>query len=1120
MSDETASTSAKKTKRLWQATKWSLLFIVLCVAAVAGTALYMIRSPIVVPQWAEARIEARLAQDLPQARVSFGEMVLSVDEGWRPRIRLQDVLIATPTGAEQAAFREVRASFSTRALLEGQIKLRDLALSGIVADLRRDKDGRVALRASDSQAPVERRAATMPQLIGQLDEALLLPALSRLRSIDVRALTLSYTDLRSSRAWTADGGRLRLNRDGDTLRISADLAVLGGGANVATLAANYTSTLGDTAAQFGVTFDGVDAADIAVQSPAFAWLNVLRASISGSVRSSIDEDGGFEPLNATLQIGSGVVQPNANATPIPFDGVRSYFSYHPDQKLLQFDELSVQSQWVSGRIEGEATIGELKNGKLSDLTAQIRLRDLVANPADVYAQPISIDGADLDLQITLNPFHLSLGRMDINDADTTLNVSGALTAGPDGWQVALDAGLNEISPERVLELWPENAKIKTRKWVAENVYAGTLKNVDVAFRLKPNAPPQTYLAFDFLGAEARFLRTMPNISKANGHASLLKNRFVASVDSGQITAPEGGEITISASSFIMPDVTIKDTPPGIVRLNTQSSITSVLSLLNLPPLSVMDKANQPVTLAQGTVDLSGTISFPMKKGSDPKLTIFDISGDLLDLHSDVLVKDRSLAADKMSVVVSNSNITIKGQGNIDGVAFDGGWSQPLGRPGAPSEVRADIVLDQNTLDTFKIKLPPGSVSGKGRAWFALDLAKGRTPSFSITSDLKGVRLNVPQLGWEKPASATGALTVAGKLGPVPQVDLIEAQAAGLTAKGSVKLATGGTLERVRFDTLTVGNWFNMPVDLLGQGAGKPVQVVVRGGSLDMRKAQFGNSKPSGIAGPPMLLQLDRLQVTDKIALTNMRGRFDMAWGLDGRFTANLNGGTPVSGRVVPQNGRSAIQLSSTDAGGVLRSANMLKQVRGGNLTLTLLPVGSGGAFDGRAQITDVTIQDAPAIAALVNAVSVVGLVNELNGDGIYFDTVEADFRMTPNRVTLTEASATGASLGISMDGVFATDTGRMALQGVISPVYLLNGIGSFLTRKGEGLLGFNYTLGGTAKNPEVSVNPLSALAPGFLRDIFRAPPPDLPPVDGVSGSTLPPTQVAPQKPVVAPYEGR
>ncbi|MGJ8590873.1 MAG: DUF3971 domain-containing protein, partial [Yoonia sp.] len=678
MSDETAGTPVKKSKRLWQATKWSLLFIVLCVAAVAGTALYLIRSPIVVPQWIEARIEARMAQDVPTAKVEFGEMVLIVDEGWRPRIRLQDVSILTPQGAELAAFREVRASFSARSLLQGQIKLRDLALSGIVADLRRDPDGRVALRASTAPAPAERRAATMPQLIGQLDALLQRPGLSRLRSVDVRALTLRYTDLQSERVWTADGGRLRLNRDDDTLRISADLAVLGGGASVATLAANYTSTLGDTAAQFGVTFDGVDAGDIAVQSPAFAWLKVLRAPISGSVRSSIDEDGSFEPLNASLQIGSGVVQPNASAKPIPFDGVRSYFSYHPDQQLLQFDELAVSSQWVSGRIEGDATIGGLENGKLSDLTAQIRMRDLVANPADVYAQPISIDGADLDVQIKLSPFSVTVGRMDIHDADTTLNVSGELDAGPDGWRVALDAGLNEILPERVLELWPENVKPKTRKWVAENVYAGTLTDVDVAFRLAPDAPPHTYLAFDFNDAEARFLRSMPHLKHASGHASLLKNRFVASVDTGQITAPQGGDVMIRGSSFIMPDVTIKDTPPGIVRLNSSAPIEAVLALLNLPPLMAMDKANLPVALAQGTADLSGTLSFPIKKGSDPKLTIFDISGDLRDVQSDVLVKDHRLSADRLSVVASNANITIKGQGDVDGVGFDGGWSKPLG----------------------------------------------------------------------------------------------------------------------------------------------------------------------------------------------------------------------------------------------------------------------------------------------------------------------------------------------------------------------------------------------------------------------------------------------------------
>jgi hypothetical protein len=67
----------------------------------------------------------------------------------------------------------------------------------------------------------------------------------------------------------------------------------------------------------------------------------------------------------------------------------------------------------------------------------------------------------------------------------------------------------------------------------------------------------------------------------------------------------------------------------------------------------------------------------------------------------------------------------------------------------------------------------------------------------------------------------------------------------------------------------------------------------------------------------------------------------------------------------------------------------------------------------------------------------------------------------------------------------------MDFQGVLSPFYLLNGVGAILTRKGEGLIGFNYTLGGTSDAVRVGVNPLSALTPGMFREIFRRPPPDL-----------------------------
>ena len=1114
MPNTSAAPRSPKRRRLWQATKWSLLVISLIVATIAGAAIYMIRSPIVVPEWLETRIEERFAKDMPLARIGFGEMVLIVDEGWRPRVRLRDVNITNPQGVSFAAFREVRASFSIQGLLAGDVQPRDIAMSGVVANLRRDKDGRVALSAASGTAPAERRAATMPQLIGQLDTVFETKALSRLRSIELRALTLRYTDLQSDRMWTVDGGRLLLDREGDNLRMTAELAVLGGGADVATLSANYSSKIGDTASQFGVNFDGVSAGDIAVQNPAFAWLKVLRASISGSVRSSLDEDGTFEPLNATLQIGAGVVQPNERATPIPFDGARSYFSYDPDQRLLRFDELSVESKWVSGRIEGAASLGIDDSGKLGELVAQVRLRDLVADPADIYDAPVSIEGADLDAKITFNPFHMSVGRMDIVDGGTTLNLSGDLRAGPQGWQVALDAGLNALKPARLLELWPENVKPKTRKWVDDNIYAGALSDVDLAFRLKPGEAPQAYLDFDFQGAEVRFLRTMPNITDGSGHASLSRNRFVVSVDTGVITPPDETPVSVNGSSFIMPDVTVKDGPPGIVRLRADADITSVLALLNRPPLQAMDKANLPVDVVDARAQLAGTLSFPMKNGSDPKLTIFDINGTLAEFQSDRLVKGRALRADQLTLNASNNGLTIKGEGELDGVPFDGEWSQPFGKPGAASSVRADIALNAKTLETFKISLPPDTIAGEGRAWFAMDLVKGQPPDFSVTSDLRGLSITVPQIGWTKARSQTGTLEISGRLGPVPDVDTLKISAAGLSAQGDVTLHPSGALDRLQFHRLQVGNWLDVPVDLIGQGAGRPVQVVVKGGRLDLRTAELGKSKPSGVASPPMLLSLDRLQVTDKIALTGMQGEFNVARGLDGRFTAALNGGAPVSGRVVPKDGRSAVQLTATDAGGVLRSANIAQQVHGGALSLTLVPAGSGGAFDGHAEIKDVRIKDAPTIAALVNAVSVVGLINELNGDGIYFDTVEADFRLSSNRVNLTQASATGASLGISMDGVFATDSGQMALQGVISPVYMLNGIASFLTRKGEGLLGFNYSIGGTVQSPSVSVNPLSGFVPGAMRDIFRSTPRTTPTQDG--GAATP----APQKPVAQRFEGR
>jgi hypothetical protein len=217
---------------------------------------------------------------------------------------------------------------------------------------------------------------------------------------------------------------------------------------------------------------------------------------------------------------------------------------------------------------------------------------------------------------------------------------------------------------------------------------------------------------------------------------------------------------------------------------------------------------------------------------------------------------------------------------------------------------------------------------------------------------------------------------------------------------------------------------------------------------------------------------------------------------------------------VPQDGRSAFHIKSDNAGGVMSSAGLLKQARKGKMDLILTPAPEKGSYKGKLSIDNLRIKDAPAMAALLNAISVIGILEQLQGDGLYFSRVDADFVLQPTRVTVLSGSATGASLGISMDGYYFMESGIMDMQGVFSPLYLVNSVGGVFTRRGEGLIGFNYRLKGPAASPKVTVNPLSVLTPGMFRDLFRRKPPKVQYDTGATeGETPPtPTQETPDEP--------
>ncbi|WP_417729164.1 DUF3971 domain-containing protein [Roseovarius sp.] len=1034
------------------------------------------------PGWLQERIAQRIDASVPGYDLRFGEISLVMGADLTPRVALRDVALASLEGVPLVAVSSLEVTVAPEPLLRGEVQPKSVHVSGARLGVRRLASGELAIMLNGSG-----QNGTFNE---QIDALFARPQFDALRRVTADNLTLRYEDARADRAWSADGGRVELTRTGEEISLRGDVALLGARDYATTLAVNYAGRIGSRVAEFGAQFEDMPAGDIAGQSPALAWLGALEAPISGALRAGVDAEGRLGSLNATLQIGAGVLQPTPATAPIKFRSARSDFTYDPAVQEIRFTELSVDSAWGKARAEGTARLIGMEAGWPNELQAQIRVSDVVADPANLYPEPIRFEEARVALRLRLEPFVLTLGELSLSDQGRYLRAWGEARGSEEGWDISLEGGMDGLAPDRLMALWPRAAKANTRDWIATNVRHADLSDIQFALRLRPDHLPDFHIGFDFADLETVYVRNVPPIRAAAGRASLDDNRFVIRAERGHVVADEGGQIDVSGTSFIIPDVRIKE-GPAEARLRTRSTITAALSLLDAPPFRFLQKAGQPVTVAEGRAALEGELMFLLKKQLTTEEVAFDITGDLRDVRSATLIKGRVLSAERLAVEASNTHLDIGGMAQVGAVPVRGRWDMAIGgNPQGESRVRGQVEISQRFLDEFGIGLPPGSLSGVGQADIEIGFAKGQPPEFALSSDLRGVGLRLPQLDWVLDEGQAGRLDVVGTLGALPEVTALGLSGAGLEARGRVSLDAGGGLERAEFSRVTLGEWLDVPVALVGRGAGVTPRVEVTGGTAGRRRTSLGGADDAaGGGGAPVTLRLERLQISEGLALTEFRADLDTSQGANGTFTGLLNNSAPVTGQVVPMAGRSAFRIKSDDAGGLLAAAGLLQQARDGALELLLTPAPEPGSYDGVLGIDQIRVKEAPALAALLNTISVVGLLEQFSGQGLHFGRVDARFRLTPDRLILLEGSAVGASVGLSMDGYYTMATKQMDMQGVVSPVYLLNAIGEAFTRPGEGLIGMNYTLKGPSSNPDVSVNPLSALAPAFLREMFRRPAP-------------------------------
>ncbi len=1068
------------------------LFSLLVPAAFLAVVAFVVSGkPLEAPKWLHDRVQVSLNQQLVGLDVTIERMALVVEDDWDPSIELQGVQVVPEDGGAPVRLERVRARLAFAPLLDRQLALRDVQVSGVTLLLVRQANGTVQISIGQGGGAFQ-TDTDLTTFGDQIERYLEAPLLAYLDLFQIEDVTLRFEDRRAQRAWTVDGGHITLRRTGELVELASQMTLLGKRSYASTIEASLTTRFGTRITEFGVNFEDLPSEDIASQAVALSWLQILRAPISGALRASIDSEGNLGNVNATLQIADGVLQPDGAVRPVPFESMRSYLTYDPSRGAIRFDELSLSSDMVRVNAHGEAFIGPLSQGVPEEFLVQLTLNEFRANPRNLDDDPVALERSYADFRLRLDPFELELGQLLVRQNGNQIVLDGRLATEGENWAYALNGHMDEVVPENVLALWPKSFKHKLRKWLDENIYKANLHDIDLAVRSKGAEPPDVYVDFQFRDVDIKPVKTMPPVRDGIGFGVLKDHQLHITAEAGYVEADQGGRIDVAGSSIVILDTRLKRSP-AVVQAQARGPIEAVLSLLDRKPLELFSKAKLPVDFASGDAILDGTVELVLKDKLPIEEVVYDVRGDLHNVNSTHFLPGKEMRG-QLQVTATPERVEVWGEGYVAGIPVTAKWHMLGGKENAgESWLSGTAELSAAALDTFEVGLPKGTVSEVGQATYAMDIVRGEPPKLRLRSDLVGVRMASPPLGWRKAGKTAGSLEVDMTLGATPNIDRIAFEAPGLRAAGRISIADGGGLGVAQLDSFAVGNWLSGTGRLVGRGKAPPA-VVMTSGRLDMRRMP-GSSRSGGGVGNgglgPITATADEVVVTDSMRLAPVNAELSFGGGLNGSFNGNFNGGPLVFGTLAPHKNGTQLRLTSNHGGQIAQRMGVVKSASQGQMTLSMVPRAATGEYDGVMEMRNVKVQRLPLVAELLNAISVVGLVDQLNGPGILFSEVFARFRLTPDRLVIGESSAAGPSMGLSANGTYSFVQEWFDMQGTVSPLYAVNVVGRPFSRRGEGLIGFNYTMRGPSQQPVISVNPLSALTPGFFREIFRRPPPDL-----------------------------
>jgi len=1095
-------------RRLMLASVWVALVVVMVAGAGAGYLVWRLNAGPLELAGISARLSGALAARAGSGyEVGVGKVHLR-KSGVRPSLIVDDFVLTGADGLAIVSAPRAAVALDLPALLTGAVQPTRLTVEGLDLRIAVEPDGglSVATGASRVRLTGDRGAATgsgsaAGVLVALFDGIAAASApLGPLREIGIVQGRLVFEDLTRGISTAFEGLEVKVRRSQRRL----DVAISAQGVN----GRWRLSAVADVADErlIELKFDNLGLDEIALIAGWRALPFDFDMPLRGQLRLRASATGEVAAMEGRIETGGGYfLVRHEDFVPAQVERLVAPFRWDGDAGAILVDRLDVVANGNEMAFTG--AIAPPQNGR-GEWRVTARSRGAVQlAPRSPEETALNVGRIEVDAGFDPARPAIHLHRFLAAGPQTNVLATGSYIHASGDRSLRLTLRADPMPVRTALRLWPKFVSVQTRHWLDTNIVAGKLESLRIDLDLddaalaateqrRPPPPGAVSIRFAVSALAMRYLPDVGPLTGVAGEGSVEGHDAAFEASRGAAELDDGGQLAFRRVGFS----TVRDKRSakarGRVSVEMDGTVAQVAAFLRQPGLAVHAPPNLNLAAMTGTVSGRVDVEFDLERTSDPHLAITARAG-VTALRIANFLGEEALEDARLDLTIKDGRLAAEGAGTL----FDAPARVTLGtlgrgpRVGGAVQGEVNLVMDE----AARARMGWGGAGHvRGPVGVRIRGLAGALPMRAdVSIDLTQATLAGPVAGLTKPAGRPASASFqidASKRGLTLRSFAFQNQSA--LARGQIELGQDGGFRSARFDRLRLSPGDDLSAEATSTRDG--LKLAVSGSSIDVRPLlQAGAGAMAGPADTRFQMVVDTKLATgfhDKV-LSDFNLSLDVRRGeIAGLALRARAGRSEVRGQVTRRDEAGPLFVfTSGDAGTVLGFLNIYSRMEGGDLLINTRLNRSGAA--GALQVRNFVLRNEPALAKLVaQGVSASGA--PVSASAVPFERLRFGFQHGGGRLSVQDGILSGPEIGLLLDGSIDYGLDRVAMNGTFVPAYSLNNAFARIPLFGpilgggrnEGLVGVTFTVGGRASQPVLNINPLSAIAPGFLRKIFGVMP--------------------------------